>query len=154
MIARFFVARVFNPCRAASPGTGWKPVLQLLLLSIACIARGAEKQQPLIAEGADHTLVYRTEPNGDRVPDFSYAGYHAGETPIPDVPVRMFVPFAPGDQTSRVQAAIDQLSHAPLERRGAVLLGPGRWEIRGGLSIRESGIVLRGSGTGESGTTL
>src|SRR5205823_1536159 len=44
---------------------GWKPVLQMLLLSIACIARGAEKQQPLITEGPEHKLVYRAESNGD-----------------------------------------------------------------------------------------
>src|SRR5205085_3238329 len=82
--------------------TGKMPVLQIVLLSIAWMAVGAEKQQPLVTEGPDHKLVYRTESNGDRVPDFSYAGYHAGETQIPDVPLRLFVPFAPGDQTSRV----------------------------------------------------
>src|SRR5206468_1934630 len=31
---------------------------------------------------------------------------------------------------------------------------PGKWQIRGGLIIPASGIVLRGSGTGENGTTL
>ncbi len=29
----------------------------------------------------------RRDPRG-RLPDFSYAGYHMGEKPIPDVPVR------------------------------------------------------------------
>jgi hypothetical protein len=42
---RFFVARVFNPClaaRIATLGTGWKPVLQVLFLTLLSIAAQAQ----------------------------------------------------------------------------------------------------------------
>src|SRR4051794_15518126 len=140
------VARVFNPCRSARLG--------VVLSTFVCLSvLAAEKEQPLIAE-ANHKLVYRTESNGDRVPDFSYAGYRAGEVAISDVPIRVVVSPIAGDNTARVQAAIDYIASLPLENRGAVLLAPGRFEIHGGLRISASGIVLRGSGIGKDGTLL
>src|SRR5439155_24534908 len=131
-------------------GTGYKPVLQILFTTLLCFsAFAAEKEQPLIAESKDHKLVYRVESNGDRVPDFSYAGYHAGETPIPDVPGRIVVAPVEGDNTARIQAAIDSVASLPRDQRGAVLLTKGRFEILGGLRIRAAGFVLRGTGIGK-----
>ena len=53
-----------------------------------------------------------------------------------------------GDATSAIQMAIDYVSDLPLNAdgfRGAVLLGPGTFNIEGQLNIRRSGVVLRGS---------
>ncbi len=96
-------------------------------------------------------LHYTPEPNGDRIPDFSYCGYMASEKPIPTVPVKIIVPLAKGDATSRIQAALDQLAAMPPDNngiRGAVLLQKGNYEVNGQLRIKASGIVLRGSGVG------
>jgi hypothetical protein len=38
--------------------------------------------------------------------------------------------------------------------RGAVRLGPGTWRVTGPLSIDQSGVVLRGSGSGPTGTVI
>jgi len=87
--------------------------------------------------------------------DFSTAGYAANEKPIPAAPVRIVVSPTKGDETVRIQQAIDYVaSLAPDTNglRGAVLLLKGRHEISGGLLITNSGVVLRGQGV--NNTTL
>ncbi|MGE3822066.1 MAG: DUF6298 domain-containing protein, partial [Isosphaeraceae bacterium] len=76
---------------------------------------------------------------------------------IPSPPVRIVVSPGPGDDTARIQAAIDQvgrLPEGPTGFRGVVALAPGRYEIGGGLWIKTSGVVLRGRGNGPGGTVL
>lgn len=95
-------------------------------------------------------LVYTVDPRGDRVPDFSDAGYGGGGVPIPDVPARLVVRPAPGDAGARIQAAIDRVAAMPpgtLGFRGAVLLAAGRFEVSGSLLLK-AGVVLRGQGDG------
>jgi arylsulfatase A-like enzyme len=102
-------------------------------------------------------LRYAVDSRGNRVPDFSHCGYMAGDTPIPDAPVKITVAPIPGDNTALIQAAIDQVAAMPPDSRslrGAVLLEKGRFEIAGALRITASGVVLRGSGPGPDGTLL
>jgi hypothetical protein len=133
----------------------------LAVLAYAAPAPPKPKPEPRVVQqqgrGDEGTLAYATTERGDRVPDFSYAGYAGGDTTIPNVPVRVVVSPKDGDQTARIQAAIDYVaSLAPDEHgvRGAVLLQSGKFEINGGLKIAASGVVLRGSGAGEGGTVL
>ncbi|MBI5768647.1 MAG: hypothetical protein HZA93_12685 [Verrucomicrobia bacterium] len=85
-----------------------------------------------------------------RLPDFSYAGYHRGEAPIPDVPqtanVCDFGAKGDGvaDDTKAFQAAIDATT------RGAVFVPPGRYVITDYVRITKSGVVLRGAGPEKS----
>ena len=70
---------------------------------------------------------------------------------------RVVVKPGEGDDGRRIQAAIDSVAKLPIGAdgfRGAVLLAPGQFEVSGQLRISHSGIVLRGSGAGEGGTTL
>jgi hypothetical protein len=102
----------------------------------------------------DQSITYNPTPKGDRIPDFSTVGYNYGNTPLPDepggyqVPVLVTLEPGTGDQTDRIQAAIDYLSAKPLVNgfRGALLLKAGRWEIHSvnKITIRASGVVLRG----------
>jgi hypothetical protein len=126
----------------------------LLLFGLAWQVRAADKAPPAVTEGANHKLVYAPGARGDRVPDYSFAGYRAGQAAIPDVPVRVYVKPSPGDNTAIIQRAIDYVASLPPDQRGAVLLAPGRYEIVSGLTIGASGVVLRGSGAGENGTIL
>src|SRR5882757_951031 len=115
-----------------------------------------EPPPPVAAAKGGH-LVYAPDAKGDRIPDFSYCGYRAGESPIPDVPVRVTVPLKAGDATLRIQTALDYIASLPVDQRGirgAVLLDKGTYEVAGSLVIRQSGIILRGSGMGEDGTVL
>src|SRR5476651_697064 len=68
------------------------------------------KPQPPVAADKGGKLTYAVSPNGDRIPDYSYAGYMASEKPIPDAPVKVTVPVKPGDATLRVQAALDYVA--------------------------------------------
>jgi hypothetical protein len=105
----------------------------------------------------DGKLSYKAAANGDRVPDFSFCGYMASEMPIPDVPVKVIVPVMKGDATAQIQTAINYVSALPLDQngfRGAILLEKGTFEVEGGLTIRTSGVVLRGSGCKDDGTVL
>ena len=102
-------------------------------------------------------LIFKADSRGDRVPDFSYCGYRASELPIPDVAVKVIVHALEGDATDRIQTAIEYVSSLPLDQngfRGTVLLGKGTFNVSGGLTIRASGVVIRGSGCGSDGTEL
>jgi len=82
---------------------------------------------------------------GGRLPDFSYAGYHCGEKPLPDVPAGVSVKNfgARGDGvTDDTAAFLMALAGA----KGAVEVPPGRYLIRSLLEINRSGVVLRGAG--------
>ncbi|MDI3321148.1 DUF6298 domain-containing protein [Pinibacter soli] len=102
-------------------------------------------------------LVYVPDSLGNRVPDFSYCGYMASGKEIPVIGVKVVVPVKTGDATVRIQAALDYVASLPVDNngfRGAVLLEKGTYEVLGGLQIKASGVVLRGSGMGEDGTML
>ncbi|PZE22154.1 Ig-like domain-containing protein [Paenibacillus xerothermodurans] len=107
--------------------------------------------------GADGKMIHVPDYRGNRIIDFSNAGYMGGGVEIPDVQARIVVEPGEGDDTARVQAAIDKVSSMPQAAdgfRGAVLLKKGTYEIEGSLRIRASGVVLRGEGQAEDGTIL
>jgi hypothetical protein len=116
--------------------------------SLGQSADAADAARRFVQAAADGRLVYAADPRGNRIPDFSHAGY-AGGAVIPDVPVRVIVPPGSDDNGARIQAAIDYVAGLrPDEKgfRGAVLLLAGRHEIAGRLWIGGSGVVLRGQG--------
>jgi hypothetical protein len=122
------------------------PVLLAVLLGSA--ANAADPAKRFVYPAENGRLIYVSTERGDRVPDFSHAGYGGG-TAIPDAPVRVVVPAVAGDSTSRIQAAIDFVAALKPDAsglRGAVLLLSGRHEIAGQLRMSASGIVLRGQG--------
>src|SRR5215472_13684604 len=55
-------------------------------------------------------LAYGTLPQGDRLLDFSYAGYGGGGVAIPFVATQQTVDPSGGDDTAAIQAAIDAVS--------------------------------------------
>ena len=107
--------------------------------------------------GSRHSALWgqagRSFKEGGPLPDFSWAGYHAGgELPNGKVSanVRAFGARGDGqaDDTAAFQRALDQ---AP----GGVLLVPrGHYRLTGQLNITRSGLTLRGEGTGAQGSVL
>ncbi len=112
---------------------------------------------PWVSVGPDGRLVYRADPLGNRIPDFSNCGYGGGGTALPSVAVVMTLSATAGDMTASLQRAIDDLARARFNGiglRGAILLRRGTYHIAGTLHIAASGIVLRGQGQGDHGTVL
>ncbi len=134
-----------------------KKISILIFLGLVVGAKAAPKGPPPIISTTTSGLHYDADERGNRVPDFSSCGYAGGDKQIPDVPVRAVVSPAKGDETARIQKAIDYVSSLSADSNGvhgAILLLKGRHEISGGLLITNSGIVLRGQGAGEDGTIL
>ena len=101
------------------------------------------------------TLVYKAlDAQGDKIMDFSTAGYEQGAKPIPSVPVEAKVSPSGADDTANIQEAIATVSALPVNAktglRGAVLLEPGSYTVSNSLTITASGVVLLGSGSGVS----
>src|SRR5262245_14862640 len=137
------------------------------LAPLVAIAIGASSLNTVAAELAasqwvhpnpDGKLIYKTTPAGDRIMDFSHAGYMGGGVALPTVPVKGTVkPSGNEDDTAAIQAAIDEVAALPPVDgfRGAVLLAPGVYPCSKPISISASGVVLRGSGaTGDAKSTL
>ncbi len=95
-------------------------------------------------------LAYKTTERGDRIMDFSHAGYMGGGVALPVVPVKITVTPSGLDDTENIQAAVNKVSAMPLEGkfRGAVLLAPGTYTISKTITVAASGVVIRGSGNG------
>lgn len=104
--------------------------------------------------GPDGKLIYKATPAGDRILDFSSAGYMGGGVSLPVVAVKRTVhPSGKPDDTETIQHALDEVAAMPLEGsfRGAVLLSSGVFTCSNTVYISASGIVLRGSGSGPNG---
>lgn len=101
-------------------------------------------------------LVYQPTERGDKIMDFSHAGYGGGGVRIPEPLVVITVKPVAGDNTDAIQQAIDEVSKRPLKDgfRGAVLLEPGTYTCSRPISISASGVVLRGSGSGPDGSVI
>ncbi|MEM7791727.1 MAG: hypothetical protein AAF546_10025 [Verrucomicrobiota bacterium] len=125
----------------------------------------AQTYSSLVFPGADGRLVYAGYANegqsttDNRMIDFSHAGYRGGGVAIPWVPVVLTLePDSDGgDDTARIQAAIDSVAAMPLGAegfRGAILLKAGSYDVSETLWIRTRGIVIRGEGQHTAGTVI
>jgi len=119
-------------------------------------ASGAGAQSEWVHFAADGKLVYKMLPGGDRIIDFSHAGYGGGGVKLPVVPVEKTVSPSGGDDSAAIQAAVDTVSTMPLKNgfRGAVLLEPGTFHCEKPITISQDGVVLRGSGSDGNGTII
>ncbi len=129
----------------------------LVCTAIVPIVLWAQAKSRWVYMGDDRRLHYGTDARGNRIMDFSYAGYGGAGVALPNVPPARTIRPAPGDNTSQIQTAIDQVSAlAPNGNgfRGAVLLEAGTYEVGGELKIAASGIVLRGSGANDNGAVI
>ncbi len=122
-----------------------RPILVFPLLVLASVALSAEPvNSQLWGENGE-----KWTPES-RLPDFSFAGYHCGESGIPTpsvvVNVRDFGAKGDGAQDD-TQAFIRAIKAA---EKGAVLVPAGRYLITDMVEIRKPNIVLRGEGPGKS----
>src|SRR4026208_1744288 len=101
----------------------------------------------LVYPGIDGKLVYVADSLGNKIPDFSNAGYKGGGVAIPYVTIKETVWPVRGANSTNIQAAIGRVSSLPLDAsgfRGTVLLKMGFYDLEKPLYIKASGVVLRG----------
>lgn len=132
------------------------PILVLLVFASSfCFAQKTKPVEPPkpIFKGSNGKLAYTPDALGNRIPDFSYAGYMAGEQAIPTAVVKVVVPVTEGDATLRIQSAINYIAKLPIGKdglRGAVLLENGIYKVAGSLNMNTSGIIIRGNGSNKT----
>jgi len=124
-------------------------------------APGREKGKTvLVGRSGDGLLHYQPySAQGDVLPDFSHCGYGGGGVPLPVAIVReeLQPESGGGDDSARIQAALDRVARLPVGAdgmRGAVLLRRGQYRCGEPLRLAISGVVLRGEGDGEDGTVI
>ncbi len=127
--------------------------------TFAISTHAARQEAPWVSLDSSGKLIYRTLPRGDRIADFSYAGYMGGGVRAALLGfrcVRTVAPSGGGDDTAAIQRVIDEVSAMPIKGgiRGAVVLAPGTFVCSATLTIAASRVVLRGSGPLAGGTTL
>ncbi|MES2277068.1 MAG: discoidin domain-containing protein [Bacteroidota bacterium] len=132
-----------------------KKSVLLILCGLIAYNASAQKSQ-WVYKGKNGKLTYKTTPAGDRIMDFSHAGYMGGGVALPVVTVKHTLKPSGGDDTKQIQAAINEVAAMPLVNgfRGALLLAPGVFTCSASLTLSASGVVLRGSGSGAGGTTI
>jgi hypothetical protein len=129
-------------------------VIALVIMETSMAQSSAKSQW--VYPDAKGKLVYKTLVTGDKIMDFSYAGYMGGGVKIPSIDVKITLSPVAGDNSAAIQQAIDEVSKMKLVNgfRGTVLLKPGVYDCEKPLLINTSGVVLRGSGSDEKGTVL
>lgn len=131
--------------------------LSFIISTITVAAQDIAPTTSLVYPGIDGRLVYVADSLGNKIPDFSNAGYKGGGVPIPMVQPKVTVWPVAGDNSERLQKIIDSVSTLPLDAngfRGAILLKMGEYNLEKPITIKASGIVLRGEGMSDIGTIL
>ena len=121
--------------------------IRTILLGLLSIGFAQSHAQTFALQVKDDRITYLNDELGNRILDFSTCGYQASEQDIPSVRNVVFVSWKPGDNTTRIQRAIDYVASLPPDIsgfRGAVLLDKGEFSLSGSIHIATSGIVLRG----------
>src|SRR5262249_2764352 len=121
----------------------------LSLLATMLVAPLALAAPPTISMGTNGLIAYGTDDLGNRITDFSYAGYKAGGVALPTLPNKITLGPSGSDDTTAIQNAINTVAGMPPDNnsfRGAILLKPGNYTISATLKISVSGVVLRGAG--------
>lgn len=117
--------------------------MRLAFCVLAATVLSAQVISDWAFEGPDHRLHYRYDAHGNSIMDFSSAGYRGSGVKLPTVAAAQRLTPIGGDNTARIQAALDTAN-------GAVVLAPGEYQMAGTLCITRSGVVLRG----EKGATI
>ncbi len=123
-------------------------IVLLLFVSVQTVAQESWTSK-YVKVKKNGSIEYTADSLGNTIPDFSGVGYQKNRKPFPQVAVvRTIQPNGQNDQ-QLIQSAIDELSNKKPGAdgfRGAILLKEGVYKIPGSISIKASGIILRGEG--------
>jgi len=138
------------------------PLMFFVSLMVMQAARGADQAAWRSTLYPENWQPGHADAEGRFLHDFSYAGYHSGEKPLPvregrvlDVTQAPYIadPTGKVDSTAGIQAALDAAAKAS---GGVVYLPPGTYRIsppagsKAALRLRGDNVVLRGAGADKS----
>lgn len=109
-----------------------------------------------VLQFAGGKLHYTSDYRGNRLPDYSHAGYAGGGEALPNVPVKIILEPAAdnaSDDAERIQRAVDLIGRSTPDAagfRGALLLKAGTYRISRPIELRHDGVVIRGEGDGHA----
>lgn len=130
--------------------SGLKPILLCSVLALTVTGAAAWESELLPAsDGGYSPAEVRRGDHIYRLPDFSFAGFRAGEEPLPDIPATITLTPRPGGNAVRINRAIRRLSRrkpGPHGFRGKILLDEGTFTIESEIRIFRDGIVIGGKG--------
>lgn len=137
-------------------------LLSLLFIPLVTLIQSqtafAQWQSEHVYYGQNGKLQYPKDSWGNRVPDFSYAGYKNNNETIPYGSVAVELSPLPGiDRTQDIQAAIDYAGAQATSEIKVILLRAGEYRVDGTLFIDHSNVILRGEdnvSTPENDVTL
>ena len=72
--------------------------------------------QTLALEVKNDSIVYNVDDKGNRVIDFSYCGYKSSDVEIPNVRNMVYVSWKEGDNSERIQKAIDYVASLKVQK--------------------------------------
>lgn len=131
----------------------WVGMILLMILVLSSEATAQLSSKIIFPENG--RLTYLSDKENNRIPDFSHAGYRGGGVPLPNLPIKLTLSPVFGDNSQQIQQAINEIGNLPPDEngfRGAILLNPGLYQINHPINIDKSGVVLRGSGSGNDAT--
>ena len=83
----------------------------VIILTAPSTPAGERAQSEWVYPGPNGKLVYRTTASGDRIMDFSHAGYMGGGVALPVAPVkRILQPPGTNDVTAAIQRLINEVA--------------------------------------------
>jgi hypothetical protein len=139
--------------RAGALRRAFLPLLAFLLVGSVSIAATST----WVFYDTNGNLQYGADANGNKIMDYSFAGYGGGGVVLPQVAAKATVTPSGGDDTTAIQNAINSVAAMTPDAngfRGAVLLKPGTFHVSATLNITASGVVLSGSGSGDGGSVV
>ena len=99
--------------------------VRTILLGLLSIGFVQSYAQTFALQVKNDQITYLNDDRGNRILDFSTCGYKSSEQDIPSVRNVVFVPWKAGDNTARIQRAIDYVASLAPDAsgfRGAVIL--------------------------------
>lgn len=94
---------------------------------------------------------------GDRITDFSSAGYGGGGVPFPNFAVLQTLSPSGGDDSAALQSALDNVGRQVQSQGlagGTLLLTKGTFKVSSTISLGYSNVILRGNSSSTTGTIL
>ncbi|MDU9050275.1 MAG: glycosyl hydrolase family 28-related protein [Candidatus Electrothrix sp. Rat3] len=134
------------------PVTSLLPKGNNIIISESSPSTGGGTWRPDLLAQADAGNMY--------LPDFSYAGYHSGEEPLPNGEGWKTINVldygaTPNDETNDTKAIKNAITAAENISEPVILsFPPGKFIVRNVLIIDKENFILRGAGSGIGGTVL